>query len=95
MWTQSKLIEYLVKFVDENKVSLELRKNHYENIPKKVYKFRKFNKDNLQALRDDYIWLSLAKDFTDQTDSTIDFNFKNQQKKIGKLIEKELPLLIF
>lgn len=49
----------------------------------------------MKALRNDYIWLSLAKDFTDKTDSTIDFSFANQQKKIEKLIEKELPALIF
>jgi len=85
---------YLTNFIDRNHISSDLKMEYYQSTPQKLYKFRVFNENNLNAFEKDYIWLSLAKDFTDKTDSTIDFKFTKQKNKIEKLVEKELPALV-
>src|SRR5690606_2489509 len=50
------------------------------------------NSDNLDALKDDYLYLKLAKSFSDQSDTTLSFKFNEQQRKeVEKVLKEFLP----
>src|SRR5690606_8464046 len=63
-----------------------------KNNVSKLYKFRTVNSDNLDALKDDYLYLKLAKGFSDQSDTTLSFKFNEQQRKeVEKVLKEFLP----
>lgn len=75
------LIEYLNNFLS-NKINHDFIKEYVEKIPKKLYRFRACTENDFNAIKDDYIWLSLASEFEDVKDSTIKYNFKSQKDEI-------------
>ncbi len=80
---------------DKFKATKSFNMNYFDAIPKKLYKYREFNENNLDAIKGDYIWMSKAKDFIDKFDTTIYFDFNKQIKNIEKVIKNQLPDLIF
>lgn len=68
--------------------------NKFNNNTKSIYRFYKTNQNNLDALRNKYIWLSQPSSYKDSHDSPILFEFENQEYKIQKVFIKYLPLLL-
>jgi hypothetical protein len=77
------------------KVSTEFNQEYYNNIPHKFYKYREVNDNNLKALREDYIWITTANNYKDPLDSTLYFDIYKQRHKILKIIDIEMPKLLF
>lgn len=75
------LIAYLLDFLSENKnPTFELE--YINKIPNKFYRFRTCNENDLKAIQEGYIWLSIASEFNDIKDSTLKFNFCLQKESI-------------
>jgi len=75
------LSTYLYNYLSDKKdQNFELE--YIEQVPKKLYRFRACTENDLNAIKNDYIWLSLASEFDDIKDSTIKYNFRSQKEKI-------------
>ncbi|HLT00489.1 MAG TPA: hypothetical protein VK005_03255, partial [Acholeplasma sp.] len=78
--------------VDNYKTNDLYYEKFIKNNVSKLYKFRTVNSDNLDALKDDYLYLKLAKGFSDQSDTTLSFKFNEQQRKeVEKVLKEFLP----
>ena len=87
------LINYLYNYLSDKKdPNFELE--YTKQIPKKLYRFRSFNENDLSAINNDYIWLSLASEFNDIKDSTIKYNFKSQKEKILDIYFDWYPFIL-
>ena len=96
-WNRDELekhLDILLKY-DFNNIPINYIESYKTKVPTKFYKYRTFKNMHLKAIEEDYIWLSLAKDFPDKSDSTINFNFKKQFRNIEKVINEFMPELIF
>lgn len=62
---------------------------------KKLYKFRTCSERNFKTLEENCIWMSPASSFPDQFDSTINVDFKQNQKEIEKWLHTNYPVLCF
>ena len=62
---------------------------------KKLYKFRTCSERNFKTLEENCIWMSPASSFPDQFDSTINVDFKQNQKEIEKWLHTNYPALCF
>lgn len=84
-----------IVFKENFKPTEAFNKAYFQSIPHKYYKYRKVNKNNLNALENDYIWLSTADKFFDDFDSILHFNVFKQKNKIYKVYQKEMPRLVY
>lgn len=74
--------------IDNNKVD-ELLHELLTLIPnKKLYKYRAVNNENIDALENNYIWMSTAEALDDLFDSTINIDFDEQREEISSFIEE-------
>lgn len=80
---------------DINNIPTKYRNEYINKVPTKLYKYRSFKNIHLEAIEEDYIWISLAKDFPDKSDTTINYNFKKQSQKIKNDFEELMLELIF
>lgn len=62
---------------------------------KKLYKFRECTENNFNTLEDNCIWMSLASEFADPFDNTINIDPRENAKEINCWIRKCYPLLCF
>lgn len=85
---------YIILKNDFNEVPAEYIEEYSAIIPTKFYKYRTFDETHLEAISNDYIWLSLAKDFPDGSDSTVKYDIKKQFNKIQKILNELLPEII-
>ncbi len=97
---KKKIILDLCQYGDSIKTKKELadtvileRLNYIPH--KKLYKFRTCDKRNLKVLAENCIWMSPASSFPDQFDSTINVDFKRNQKEIEEWFHKNYPVLCF
>ena len=71
---------------EQNKLALEFDKIMKERIfplqPLKLYKYRSFNENNLNAIENDYAWFSLLKDVDDTVDSTINIDPEKEVEEL-------------
>lgn len=95
-WNRKALEKHLdiVLKYDFDDIPINYVEGYVKKIPTKLYKYRNFQNMHLKAIEDDYIWLSLAKDFTDKSDSTINFDFNKQDKKIRDTLNELMPKLV-
>ncbi|HHX67654.1 MAG TPA: DUF2971 domain-containing protein [Gallicola sp.] len=96
-WNRKELenhLDVLLKY-DFNSVPIDYIESYKPKVPTKFYKYRTFKNMHLKAIEEDYIWLSLAKDFPDKSDSTINYSFKKQFKNIETVIKELMPELVF
>ncbi len=83
------------KIADNNyKSSESFNKQYYYQIPKKYYKYREFEDYNLEAIKNDYIWISKACNFMDEFDSTVKFDLKKDIEPMNEVVVEELSKII-
>lgn len=61
----------------------------------KLYKFRTCSNQNLKALEENCIWMSLASNFHDSFDNTINIDPKENIKEIEKWLKENYPVFCF
>jgi hypothetical protein len=79
---------------------LSIKKDYYfeleyiESVPKKLYRFRACTDNDFNAIDNEYIWLSLASEFSDIKDSALKFNFHYQKNEIIDIYLDWIPFLL-
>jgi len=89
------LNHFKIIFKQGFKITTKFNHEYYKYIPHKYYKYREVNEDNLRAIKEEYIWLSTPDKFRDPLDSTVSFDVYKQKRRISKIIQKEMPILVF
>jgi hypothetical protein len=86
--------DYLKLFFPQDGKEPQIEKAYglkYENLPKAVFKYMKFDKDDysIQHLKYNTVWLSNPTEFNDPFDSVININFLKifHDSSIGKFLE--------
>ena len=62
---------------------------------KKLYKFRECTNDNFETLSENCIWMPPANRFSDLFDSTINIDFRRNQKEVEEWLNNQFPVLCF
>lgn len=75
----------------------ELLASHLSHLPKKLYKYRAFNKKNLSSLASSQIYLPCANTFPDPFDYTLHFDIQEQSEKIWEFFSSKnvLPKIVY
>lgn len=97
---KKKIILDLFQYGDFIKTERELAdtviRDRLNFIPhKKLYKFRTCEEKNLKILAQNRIWMSPANSFPDQFDSTINVDFKRNQKELEEWFHANYSVLCF
>lgn len=79
-----------IKYTRDNE---ELKK-YLKDIPDKLYKYREFNDNNLDALINDYIWMSTANKFMDKEDSILKLRLLSDKNEFENLFIKNIDIII-
>ena len=71
----------------------EIIRKHLKFLPRqKLYKFRECTEQNFKALEENCIWMSLASNFPDPFDNTINIDPKENVKEIEQWLEENYPV---
>lgn len=92
MHTIKKIINHYNN-VKNSKNNKELRE-YLKDIPNKLYKYREFNDNNLNAITNDYIWMSTADKFLDKEDTTLKFHLNNKDEFLD-LLTKNMDTILW
>jgi len=86
---------HLTQLKNNPQTSAEYSKNYGGSLPNHLYKYRSVSRNNLEALRNNFVWMCTAESFNDPIDSTVNINFGRVKTEMVRFFLRNVNIIVY
>jgi hypothetical protein len=94
-YTKPFVEKHLRHLKDFPQTSKDYSRDYWKLLPKNLYKYRAVNRNNLAALRNDFVWMSTAESFNDPVDTTVNIDFNRVKSDMVRFLLGNVHILAY